>query len=371
MITRSKVAQQAVLAEDDYEEPSFFKDLNFQRQLTLWLKFKLKKSVREISELLNKAKSTVQDDIDRWQEFKTFEDLPGRGRKKKIKVQVGKKIEDKQKENRRKSAKAIWKELHTEHSNVNYHNVNDYVNEIFEKVEAKRVIILSNSNKVRRVQFVEQMESWRSVKRDRIVWTDEKLFVHYPQSEKVVLKILENEDPLDFALPRVQQGGGHIMVWGAINSSGTISLVKCNGWINSEKYVEMLEDDILPVLRSRCGNSFILMQDGAKCHTAVNTKDYLSTQKIEILENWPAQSPDLNPIENIWGWMVKKLNEKVYKTMKELEEAIFKLWKEIPVSLVQTYISWLEKKYQYVKATNGALWNKKKAKELGLDLGYD
>jgi len=47
------------------------------------------------------------------------------------------------------------------------------------------------------------------------------------------------------------------MVWGAINWSGILHLARVHGWVNSEKYVKMLKDDILLVLRSKSGNSLI------------------------------------------------------------------------------------------------------------------
>jgi len=73
------------------EVPDLFTDLSFQRQVTLWLNVKMKKSVRAISEILDKPKSTIQFDIEIWQEHKTIEDIPGRGRAKKVKVQIGRK----------------------------------------------------------------------------------------------------------------------------------------------------------------------------------------------------------------------------------------------------------------------------------------
>ncbi|KAJ3442125.1 transposable element-related [Anaeramoeba flamelloides] len=51
--------------------------------------------------------------------------------------------------------------------------------------------------------------------------------------------------------------------------------------------------------------NWILMQDGAPAHTSRSTKEYLS-KKCSVLENWPPNSPDLNPIENLWGIMGKK-----------------------------------------------------------------
>jgi len=69
----------------------------------------------------------------------------------------------------------------------------------------------------------------------------------------------------------------------------------------------MLKDDILPVLRSKSGNNLILQQDGAGAHRSGFTKSYLKSEKIEFLEDCPAQSPDINPIEDIWGeWQLTR-----------------------------------------------------------------
>ena len=58
-------------------------------------------------------------------------------------------------------------------------------------------------------------------------------------------------------------------------------------------------------------------------HTAAATKAYLEEQGINVI-TWPALSPDLNPIENIWGIMCQKLyaNGKSYHNTNELWEAI-------------------------------------------------
>jgi len=227
MLTRSQAAKKQDLVYDDLvqisEEPDFFKEIDFQRKLAIWLKMKMGKSIREISELLNKPKTTIQHDIERWQEYQTVEDLPGRGRKKKIKVQTRRKIEERQIEDRIKTARQIWRELLEEDDgldDINYHNVNECINEIFVKSYAKRMILLSSQNQLKRVSFVKKILSWRECKRNMIIWSDEKVFEMHPQTGQVILKLRPEENPLDFALPRMQQGGGHIIVWRAISTSG-------------------------------------------------------------------------------------------------------------------------------------------------------
>jgi len=78
-------------------------------------------------------------------------------------VQIGRSIKEKQQENRRKTAKDIWRELLDEYIEIDYHNVNRYINEIFEKIDSRRIILLLPRNKLRRTQFVHQILSWRDV----------------------------------------------------------------------------------------------------------------------------------------------------------------------------------------------------------------
>uniref|UniRef100_A0A3P8S9W1 Tc1-like transposase DDE domain-containing protein n=1 Tax=Amphiprion percula TaxID=161767 RepID=A0A3P8S9W1_AMPPE len=53
-----------------------------------------------------------------------------------------------------------------------------------------------------------------------------------------------------------------------------------------------------------CGNSWVFQQDNAAVHNARLTKDFFTENNITLLDH-PTCSPDLNPIENIWGWMTK------------------------------------------------------------------
>ncbi len=72
------------------------------------------------------------------------------------------------------------------------------------------------------------------------------------------------------------------------------SLHILEGTMNAERYIKVLEQHMLPSRRR------VFQQDNATLHTAAITTAWLSSRRVYVL-NWPACSPDLSPIENIWG----------------------------------------------------------------------
>ncbi|KAJ6254084.1 transposable element tc1 transposase [Anaeramoeba flamelloides] len=98
--------------------------------------------------------------------------------------------------------------------------------------------------------------------------------------------------------------------------------------------------------------NWLFMQDGAPAHTAKTTITYLE-KKCNILQNWPANSPDLNPIENLWGIMSRRLNEIDIKTVKNLEKVVREVWKNIDWLMIENLINSMERRLKLVVQLKG------------------
>ena len=85
---------------------------------------------------------------------------------------------------------------------------------------------------------------------------------------------------------------------------------------------------------------FIFMQDGAPCHTAKLAKSYLETEEVPLLP-WPGNSPDLNPIENVWRLVKHRIAQQTISTKQQLISAIIDAWFR-DTSLQQSIISLIE-----------------------------
>uniref|UniRef100_A0A3P9N322 Tc1-like transposase DDE domain-containing protein n=1 Tax=Poecilia reticulata TaxID=8081 RepID=A0A3P9N322_POERE len=96
------------------------------------------------------------------------------------------------------------------------------------------------------------------------------------------------------------------------------------------------------------------MKDNAAVHNAHLTKEFFQENNITLLDH-PSCYLDLNPIENIWGWMAREVykNGHQFQTVDAIREAIFNTWSNVPTSLLETLASSMPKRLFEVINKNG------------------
>ncbi|GFW60924.1 transposable element Tcb1 transposase [Trichonephila clavipes] len=98
-----------------------------------------------------------------------------------------------------------------------------------------------------------------------------------------------------------------IMVWGGIGYHSHTPLVHIADTLNSQRYIsEVLEPVIFPYLKGLA--TAIFQQDNARPHVARIVQRFFVNHQIELLP-WPARSPDLSPIENMWPMVAQRLTQ--------------------------------------------------------------
>ncbi|GIX90432.1 DDE_3 domain-containing protein [Caerostris extrusa] len=77
---------------------------------------------------------------------------------------------------------------------------------------------------------------------------------------------------------------------------------------DSQKYISILQDKIVTIMQTFSGSIDVFQQDHAPCHTSKLTTKFLQVKKLTVLD-WPGNSPDVNPFENLWSIVKRCVSE--------------------------------------------------------------
>jgi hypothetical protein len=125
--------------------------------------------------------------------------------------------------------------------------------------------------------------------------------------------------------------------------------------MKSIDYIKVLDDHLVPFIEALpAGQSMTFQHDNAPIHASFATRFFLHRNSINVLD-WPACSPDLNPIENIWGQLVRIIyaENKQYRTVVELRKAIFDAWNGLGIQTFQNHINSMPNRIFQVINRNG------------------
>lgn len=222
---------------------------------------------------------------------------------------------------------------------------------------------LSAAHRQARLRFAREHLDWTEEQWASILFTDEcRTCLNGADGRKRVYRRRGERYAQSCIEERVPFGGGSCMVWGGISMIGRtelvfIDMVRQNGRIGgltAQRYItEVLEAHVVPYM-GLIGESFTLMQDNARPHAAAQVRQYCEEFGIRTM-NWPARSPDLNPIEHVWDSLKKAVYARnpMPTTVAALRTSISQEWNNIPQDRLITLIRSMRNRLESVIRARG------------------
>ena len=208
-----------------------------------------------------------------------------------------------------------------------------------------------------RLEFGTRYESWTVEDWKRIVWSDETRINRLGSDGRQWgwrdpnqgLQAHNFKNTLKF-------GGGNLMLRGCMTHQGVGFACRIEGHMDAELYTPILQDEFLRTVEyyGRDRGQLIFQQDNDPKHASRKAKEWFETNDIRVLM-WPAQSPDLNPIEHLWQYLKRQLNayETESKGILELWERVEAEWNKIPAQVCLDLVESMPRRVHAVLQAKG------------------
>lgn len=118
-----------------------------------------------------------------------------------------------------------------------------------------------------------------------------------------------------------------VMIWSCITAEGPGPLYFVNGTMNQNQYKKVIDECLTPHISTldESEGPYVFMHDNAPCHRAKSVKEHLRSVNLQLLD-WPGNSPDMNPIENVWNSLKNIVSSRNCTSKQALMDNITDIW---------------------------------------------
>ncbi|SJX62532.1 related to transposase [Sporisorium reilianum f. sp. reilianum] len=208
------------------------------------------------------------------------------------------------------------------------------------------------------LKFAHRYKNWTVEDWKKVIWSDKTKinFIGPDGKQRCWVKAAGFSSKL--VKPTVKFGSSPIMLWGCMTWEGVGGMHMVLGRMDSVQYINILDEKLLQTMsglhHKYSYHDLIFQQDGNPKHTSKRTKVWLQSKSINTME-WPAQSPDLNPIEHLWQVLKKQLSQytTIAKSESELLQHCEAEWTAITPEVCQNLIENMPRQVQAVIKAKG------------------
>ena len=310
------------------------------------LKKHAKWTQKEISTALNCSQSVVSKTLKRYRETEEVKNRNKSGRPSLISIEdeqnnlITEQIEN----NRQITSSAIANNLNNDYDiSISAATIRRLRHSLRYKQTLYKICPqLSEFSKRRRLNYVEK---YRNFRWSNVIFSDEKVFSLSKEGLKVWKRSDENPIITHQPLKPIS-----LMVWGGIWMTGRTSIHITEDIIDADEYQNIIFEHLIDPESDR---HRIFQQDNARPHKARSTLEFFRAMNVQLLEDYPPYSPELNPIEKVWSWMSNYVSKIGATDKEELMEAIDSAWTNIPQEIIQSYILHLHTVCDLIEQSNG------------------
>ena len=131
-----------------------------------------------------------------------------------------------------------------------------------------------------------------------------------------------------------------------MSAAGVGELYFIEGNMNSNMYCEILQQSMIPSLQ-KLGSRAVFQRDNDPKHTSKTTTAFLKRLRVKVMD-WPSMSPDLNPIEHLWGILKRKVEVRKVSIIRQLCDIVMEEWKSIPVATFEALVNSMPRRVKAV-----------------------